>query len=62
VNSSSWLLVGATWASRREDITIILRILMIVVSRWLVLLVWVSWALSATLVLAILADLDAGRE
>lgn len=62
VNSSSWLLVGAAWASRWENITVILRILMIIVSWRLVLLMRISWALSAALMLAFLADLDAGRE
>jgi len=61
VNSSSWLLVGASWASRWEDIAI-LRVLIIVVPWWLVLLVWVSWTLAAPLVFAVLADLDLGRE
>jgi len=58
VYSSSWLLVGTSWASWWEDVTVILRVLMVVVSWRLVLLVWVSWALATTLVLAGLADLD----
>lgn len=62
VNSSSWSLVRAAWASRWENITVILRILMIIVSWRLILLMRIPWALSAALMLAFLADLDAGWE
>src|SRR5690606_18423718 len=61
VDSLSWLLVGASWASRREKVAIF-WILMIVVSWWLVLLMWVPWALATPLVLAVLANLDLSWE